>query len=362
MRFRRGWLLLVLAADAAAAAASAMSHCVSPIGFLIAGPLLASLRLSAARTAAIGCLSVVLGIAAGIPDGSAVTADHLLHTLVIVLGGIFAVLIARMRSERDSALTRMTQVAEVAQRALLRPIPATIGGVAFAAHYQSATDGALVGGDFYDAALTPHGLRLIVGDVKGKGLEAVQLAAAVLGRFREVAFIEPDPVRLVKELDARISGELDTEDFVTLVLAEFIPGEVRLVNCGHHPPMRVGQQLDLLAPPAPAFPLGLGTDPVLQRVRLASNERLLFYTDGLVEARNAAGAFFMLDDQVKAALTEALLDDAIAGLLGLVLEHTGSTLGDDLVLVLGEPAYDRSPVRDPRVLTSGLLADRSLPG
>jgi hypothetical protein len=61
----------------------------------------------------------------------------------------------------------------------------------------------------------------------------------------------------------------------------------------------------------------------------------------------------MLDGQVKAALTEALLDDAIAGLLGLVLEHTGSTLGDDLVLVLGEPAYDRSPVGDPRVLMSG---------
>jgi hypothetical protein len=352
MRFTRRWLLLVLIVDAVIAALAAMLK-NAPVGMLIAGPLLASLRLSAARTAAIGCVSVALGGAAGVPDGTFGTTDHLLRMLVIVLGGTFAVLFARMRGERDTALTRMTQVAEVAQRALLHPIPATIGGVAFAVHYQSATHGALVGGDFYDTALTPHGLRLIVGDVKGKGLEAVQLAAAVLGRFREVAFIEPDPVRLVKELDARISGELDTEDFVTLVLAEFIPGEVRLVNCGHHPPVRVGQQLDLLAPPAPAFPLGLGTDPVLQRVRLASNERLLFYTDGLVEARNAAGDFFMLDEQVKAALTEALLDDAIAGLLGLVLGHTGSTLGDDLVLVLGEPAYDRSPVGDPRVLMSG---------
>jgi hypothetical protein len=332
---------LVLAVDAGLAVAGAMIKSAPPIGMLIAGPLLASLRLDTGRTAAIGCLSIALGAAVGFAAGVFGTADHVLRMLVIILGASFAVLFARMRCERDSALSRMTQVSEVVQRALLRPVPATIGGVALAVHYQSASRGALVGGDFYDAALTPYGLRLIVGDVKGKGLEAVQLAAVVLGAFREIAFLEPDPVRLVSELDGRIRAELGIEDFVTIVLAEFLHGEVRLVNCGHHPPLRVGEQLDLLAPPAPAAPLGLDPAPVLHRARLASNERLLFYTDGLVEARNASGAFFPLDEPVRAALTAPLLDDAITGLLGLVLKHT-STLDDDLVLVLGEPAFDRS--------------------
>jgi hypothetical protein len=336
-------MLLVLAVDAGLTVAGAMIKGGPPIGMLIAGPLLASLRLSAAITAALGCLSVVLGVGVSVADGTSRTTDHGLRMLVVALGCSFAVLFARMRTERDGALAHMTQVAEVTQRALLRPIPATIGGVAFAVHYQSAGRGALAGGDFYDAALTPYGLRLIVGDVKGKGLEAMHLAAVVLGAFREVAFLQPDPVRLVKELDARINAELGTEDFVTIVLAEFVPSEVRLVNCGHHPPLRVGEQLELLAPPAPATPLGLDPDPVLQRARLASSERLLFYTDGLVEARNASGAFFALDEPVRDALTEPLLDDAITGLLSLVLQHTRRTLDDDLVLVMSEPAFDRSP-------------------
>jgi hypothetical protein len=76
-------------------------------------------------------------------------------------------------------------VAEVAQRAILRPIPARLGAMSFATRYLSAAEEALIGGDFYDAAFTPHGLRLITGDVRGKGLPAVQLASVVLGCFRE---------------------------------------------------------------------------------------------------------------------------------------------------------------------------------
>jgi sigma-B regulation protein RsbU (phosphoserine phosphatase) len=50
----------------------------------------------------------------------------------------------------------------------------------------SATEDALVGGDFYEVVVTRHGLRVLVGDLKGKGLEAVQLAALVLAGFRAV--------------------------------------------------------------------------------------------------------------------------------------------------------------------------------
>ena len=86
----------------------------------------------------------------------------------------------------------MTVIAETAQRAVLRTMPTAIGSVGLAARYVSATAEALVGGDLYEVAATPYGVRVIVGDVRGKGLEAVQTAAAVLGAFRAAAFTEPD--------------------------------------------------------------------------------------------------------------------------------------------------------------------------
>src|SRR5438034_373924 len=123
----------------------------------------------------------------------------------------------------------------VAQRPILRPVPARMGRVALAVRYLSASEDALVGGDFYDIAVTRHGLRVLVGDVKGKGLEAVQLAALVLASFRASA-THPSLVELAAELDRGVRPRLGEEDFVTAVLAQFgRNGELQLVNCGHPP-------------------------------------------------------------------------------------------------------------------------------
>ncbi|MDQ0603922.1 hypothetical protein QF037_008267 [Streptomyces canus] len=61
---------------------------------------------------------------------------------------------------------------------------------------------------------------------------------------------------LAADLDARLAPELGPEDFVTVVLTEFAPGELRLVNCGHPAPLRVGTGLDVLEPGESAPPLG----------------------------------------------------------------------------------------------------------
>ncbi|HEY2270443.1 MAG TPA: SpoIIE family protein phosphatase, partial [Streptosporangiaceae bacterium] len=205
-------------------------------GALAVGPLLACARCNGRLTAlAAGVALALCALVAGV-TGTVSAADEGYHFGAVFVAGVLAVLIAVIRTRRESALIT---ISERVQHAILRPLPAEIGGMAFASHYQSATSAALVGGDLYDIALTQFGLRLIIGDVKGKGLEAVGRCAAVLAIFRELAFGEPGLTGLAEKMNARLSRDMEAEDFVTVILAEFAPGEVRIVNCGHHPPVKL---------------------------------------------------------------------------------------------------------------------------
>lgn len=346
MRAETRWTLAAFGVTTAVALTDALlGERLILIGLLIAGPMLAAVRLDGRRTGLVAGYALALAVALGPVDHVWGTADHLVRCSVVAVGGGFATAIAVSRTVRERRLAQITRVAEVAQRAILRPIPARLGAMTFATRYLSAAEEALIGGDFYDAAFTPRGLRLIVGDVRGKGLAAVQLASVVLGCFREAAFAEADLRGLMTALDRRVSGQLGEEDFVTVVLVEFGPqGWLRLVSCGHPPPLLVQPTgRILLEPRQPAPPLGLDPTPVLEQVRLGAEDRLLLYTDGLVEARAADGRQFELDERVEACLTAATLDRALDGLVELLCAHAGGRLNDDLALVLVAPAA--SPFR-----------------
>jgi serine phosphatase RsbU (regulator of sigma subunit) len=308
------------------------------LGLLVAGPLLAAASLDAPRTAVVGAYALGLAVLLGIPDGIFATTDHLLRLLGVAAGAALGTFIAHRRAAQERALVRVTRIAEVAQRTILRPVPPRLGRVALAVRYLSATEDALVGGDFYDLAATRQGLRVLVGDVKGKGLEAVQLAALVLASFRAAAS-RASLVELAAELDRGVRPRLGEEDFVTAVLAQFgRHGELQLVNCGHPPPLRFrAGAAERLASAAPTPPLGLGPAPAVQRFTLAPTDRLLLYTDGLVEARASDGRPFELDGQAAAALAASSLDAALDRLVARLLEHAGGHLDDDLALVLAQP-------------------------
>ena len=306
-------------------------------GLLAAGPLLACARCNGRMTALVAGYAIALcALVAAVTGTTRVTFEGYRFSTVAV-AGIFAIFAATIRSRRESALIK---ISERVQRAILRPLPAELGGVAFASHYQSATSAALVGGDLYDIAMTQFGPRFIIGDVKGKGLDAVGRCAAVLAVFRELAFGESGLVELAQQMDARLSRDLEAEDFVTVIVAEFAPGEVRLVNCGHHPPVMLAAgagTLQVMSPAAFVPPLGLHPSPARQDIALKPGDRLLFYTDGLVETRDRAGRFFDLDDHVAAALALPDRDAAVKRVVRLLLEHAGGGLADDVLLVLGEP-------------------------
>jgi hypothetical protein len=102
----------------------------------------------------------------------------------------------------DQKLANVTSVAEVVQRALLRSLPRRVGPLELGVVYLAAAAEARVGGDLYEVARTQFGIRLIVGDARGKGLDAVEIAADGLGVFREVAHEVYTLAEVARRIDA----------------------------------------------------------------------------------------------------------------------------------------------------------------
>ena len=245
--------------------------------------------------------------------------------------------------EQSGRLANVTRVAEAAQHAILANLPPSIGPVALSARYVSAAADALVGGDLYEVVAREGAVRLLVGDVRGKGLDAVRHATVVLGEFRAAAADVDDLVDVATQIDRRVRRYLGDEDFVTAALAEVTDaGELTLVNCGHPAPLvaRAGR-VEEVATPA-SLPLGLGATPVAVHDRLDVGDRLLLYTDGIVEARDAQRQFVELCEVV-APLATGPLEEVLDRVLVALRSSVGAALGDDLALVVPSTAVPLRP-------------------
>jgi hypothetical protein len=286
-------------------------------------------------------------------------------TAVATVGTVISV-------RQEQRIAEVSSVAEAAQRAVLRPPPPRLGPLGFDVVYVAAAAEAKVGGDLYEAVATSqHGIRVIMGDVRGKGLGAVELATDVLGMFREQAHDAGTLAELATRLDAGLGRGLGRhEEFVTALLVEIDPesGQTSLFNCGHPPPLLIPAARDnaatrrvtLLEVPAPAPPLGLlalGDCSAAQLIHaLQPNDQLLLYTDGVTEARDAKRTFYPLPERVSVLAAKAAGGQAAGkpvlkpvtsvsgrqgqsqGLLDLVRadlhKHVGAPLDDDAALLL----------------------------
>ncbi|MFE2479234.1 SpoIIE family protein phosphatase [Streptomyces sp. NPDC059389] len=282
-----------------------------------------------------------------------------------------------IRRELAAELRRMREIAGAAQRALLRPLPGRIGGLTLAAAQLSASRGAAVGGDLYEAVPTAYGVRVVIGDVRGHGLPALGAAAAVLGAFREAAYDEPALggvlVRMERALSRYVLAQDAAEEFVTVLLLQIArDGSVLALNCGHPWPylLREPQPLEPCgAPPRTALsePGGrrrggaargrarrgsdvrsldggetfppLGVVPVQPEVQphdcgqLWPGDVLFLHTDGAEDARDHDGRFFPLRG-VLAAQADDTPARLVAGVHAALLRHTGGRLTDDVALLV----------------------------
>ncbi|MER7397631.1 PP2C family protein-serine/threonine phosphatase [Streptomyces sp. NPDC000151] len=271
-------------------------------------------------------------------------------TLVAALAAVSMVIIRR----QGRRLRALRSVAEAVQREMLRPLPGRIGGLRTEVRYEAAQAGALVGGDVYDAVHTPFGVRLFIGDAMGKGLSAVGTAMDTLGAFRNMAQHEKRLSALAQRMDTVLARRDGGVDFVTGLFIEAAEGResVELVCCGHPPPLllRAGRAtfVDVLPPSPPLGLFGLQDDWCrASTVPLADNDRLLLYTDGVTEARDARGVFYplaeraaVLYDDDPGTFLDALTDDLI--------HYSMGKLGDDAALLLIDFGEVRARARQAR--------------
>ncbi|WP_037860276.1 PP2C family protein-serine/threonine phosphatase [Streptomyces sp. NRRL S-340] len=248
-------------------------------------------------------------------------------------------------------LRQARAVAGAAQSVLLRPLPSRVAGLDVAAAQLSADRGAAVGGDLYEVLATEHGVRLVMGDVRGHGLAALGTVATVLGSFREAAHDEADLAGVLRRLDRALARRPHVrddpdhpaaEDFVTVLVVEVADdGTLHALNCGHPWPYRLsGRTVEPVSRAVPLPPLGLfplpSRLPVAEFGRLLPGESLVLHTDGVADARDARGRFFPL----RAVLAEASRPGPLAAqsLLRAVftrlLGHTGHRPADDAAVLV----------------------------
>ncbi|MFD8596623.1 PP2C family protein-serine/threonine phosphatase [Kitasatospora sp. NPDC059646] len=280
--------------------------------FVVAAPALAAASWGPFGTLMIGVLAVLTEVALALArDGrvGASGASVIAATATVTFAAAYAAG-QRVRREHDLALVR--SVARTAQQVVLRPLPDRIDGVDLALYYTAAAEQAQIGGDLYEAVRTPFGVRIILGDVQGKGLPAVEMAAALLGSFREVAYDSKDLPALASRLETglqryaeRASSPDASERFATAVLLE-IPDdrpEARLLNCGHPSPVLIQPHgVRMLDPEVPLPPLNLSglvsSEYRVATVPFGPGDRVLLYTDGVSETRDRDGEFYPLAERL----------------------------------------------------------------
>lgn len=250
--------------------------------------------------------------------------------------------------ERTRRLRGMTLPAEL-QWGVLPPLAFSAPRVSVAA-FLAPTE--LVAGDSFDYALNGSVLQVAILDAMGHGLEAAMISLLAVSALRNARREGLDLRASVLATEAAVAARFGPDRFVTGVVGELdvATGWWRWTTCGHHPALllregRVVKALDTVV----GVPLGLGLlgdDPQVGQERLQPGDRLVLYTDGVVEARDEDGEFFGEERLVEFVGRQAAAgrpaDETMRRLNHQILGHQSGALQDDATTVLVEWLPDGS--------------------
>lgn len=319
---------------------------------LVAAPAITPSFGGPRAVALVAALAVVAQTTIGVlrdPE-ELLSANHEAQIIALLLVGTSLVIFCVLRERRANELTQVRYVSETAQRVVLPPLPTRLGPLRLASFYLAAEAEAQIGGDLYAAARTASGTRLILGDVRGKGMTAVNDAALLLGAFRVAAHRQASLEELVAYLDRSVCWDLTEpgetgrygETFITATILDIPDGDTRvqMISCGHPPPvvLRDGRPrtVDALHP---APPLGLGelAHPHyhVESFQFEPEDLLLLYTDGVTEARDSTGTFYPLTERIT-GWTENGPDAFLDRFRRDLLHYVGGCLDDDAAMIAME--------------------------
>ncbi|MDP9234342.1 MAG: SpoIIE family protein phosphatase [Actinomycetota bacterium] len=266
--------------------------------------------------------------------------------------------------EMQSGLKRLQQLAmqdrelEIAsgiQRNLLqRLVPETPGFVLLPLHRQAN----LVGGDWYDIDYEGRSLTLAVGDASGKGIGAALMATVLLSVLRAERRLGADAERVIQRTNEALREAIEVDGFTTLIYAtiEAETGEVRWLNMGHPSPFLLRSSKRMPSVQLAGYyiegprnkALGWFQDPGLSQTvaRVDPGDRLVFFTDGFLEAKSAEGEVFGERRFAEAILKVGRLPlDSMGDLVvGEVERFAAGKLDDDLTMLVVEWQGIQAPV------------------
>lgn len=188
---------------------------LTPSGFsvfplLAAAPVLAAPVYSLSGTIATGVVTQLIGMSLSYTKENITLTEHFLRFTTVVVLTVLAAILNQVMAKDRKQLKDTREVAEAVQRAVLPASPERVGPLDVASRYRAAAKEAAIGGDLYAIHPTPDSVRMMIADVRGKGLGAVRTVNRLLGAFYEAAAHVPgltDVVDRLEELMQRVDAE-----------------------------------------------------------------------------------------------------------------------------------------------------------
>lgn len=259
------------------------------------------------------------------------------------IAGLFAEM-AVARSQYGDGIAqgrrrRPLSLASELRRGMLPPSTFDCGRVTISAVVEPAYE---IAGDSFDYSVQGDTVHLAVFDAMGHGLEASRVANLVVGTYRHSRRVGLTIPATQRAIDAVVNDQFGDFTYATGVLVELdmATGILRVLLAGHPRPLlfrghRFIGELEV----APTLPLGIGDpEPVVAEFQLEPDDRVLLYSDGVIEARDASGEPFgterLADFLVRSEAAEEPLAETVRRLSKAILAHQDAPLQDDATLLL----------------------------
>jgi serine phosphatase RsbU (regulator of sigma subunit) len=280
-----------------------------------------------------------LGSFAAVVDDASPSVIDNVRTLASVAAGTIVSKSAYSDVFEKCRRTASMKVAAELRWSLLPPLTFESPRLQIAAILEPAYD---IAGDAFDYALNGDTLHLAMFDAVGHGMRASRLATLATGMYRNARREGADLQQTARAIDAVLQDQFGESWFVTALLGtlDVSSGAFSWLSFGHPAPLilRRGKVVATLDS-EPSRPLGLGGEPPApSTTRLEPDDTIVYYSDGVTEARNDDGVFFgddgLADHLARCAADQVFPSETLRSLIKRLYDHRPPPFVDDVTVLL----------------------------